>query len=436
MAKSYVTQFTEYVSEQQDSLRNKLKAKGLSPSPNATLGSLVSDLDSLQESFGTEKYTRDPNFPDIDTMFDNDPLRVVNGGQYAGCVYLIQLVDSTNNSASFYKNNFPTEKIIFSDGVEYDNVTSSFVHAIQENGIFVGEDGYKYCLIRLYSSTALTSTVSSIQYGVIEIIDDFTKTIGNSSGNLTQAAVSGYTNIACSLQYVRFPCSNCTTENYQTVRIFDYSNATAVYSAYIGRSLKCVRVDGFCKLASVKGALCLEKLVINGSLVGSTTFQLGQQVNFGVYSSYMDYVKAPSGVDTFNCYSYVKTVYLPDTLKQFTPQGTNGSNYFCSPSTYIENLHIGNGLTSAFGTSVYANYWYSLKNVTISPNAWGLNESAITIDFSQAYSLTKQSVLNLFNGVADRTGMTANIMKLPAHIKAYLTDEEKAILTNKNWTLS
>ena len=79
---------------------------------------------------------------------------------------------------------------------------------------------------------------------------------------------------------------------------------------------------------------------------------------------------------------------------------------------------------------------YVLEDVTVSPNAFGKNTSALTLDFSYSLLLTKESVLNLFNNLANRTGMTANILKLNAIQKSLVTDEEKAILTSKNWTIS
>ena len=87
-------------------------------------------------------------------------------------------------------------------------------------------------------------------------------------------------------------------------------------------------------------------------------------------------------------------------------------------------------------TNANASHWYKLKNVTVSKNAFNLNTSAITVDLSGSYALTHTSLLNIINNFADRTGKTANILKLSTMSKNKLTDEEKAILTNKNWTLS
>lgn len=439
MSKSYVTQFTEYVSKQQDSLRNKLKAKGLSPSPNATLGSLVSDLDSLQESFGTEKYERDPNFPDIDTMFDNDPLRFINGGQYKGCSYFIMQVDS-NNKVGFGFSAIKTgtsitphyygEKVIISDGSEYEDLRADWTHTVDTSGIFYGEDGLPYCLLKVYRTDFYIITYQgSIKWqGLVEWIED---TSVGLHASFSTSAISGYTADNYSLQYFRYVGTNVTDENISTYWNSPMSNT----SNYGGYTLKYFRVDSKHKFISFVGAP-LAKLVFNGEVVGVTTFTFGTS-GFSSYPSkpiYYEYLKLPYSTQplTSTLYVSVKSLYIPDNYTSVQPYYNTGNSGWDAPMQ-LEEVHLGNGLTSWFNQGARL---YNLKHITTSENIFGTNETAVTLNLSNSYLLTKQSVLNLFNGVADRTGMTANIIKLPARIKSFLSDEEKAILTNKNWTLS
>ena len=102
----------------------------------------------------------------------------------------------------------------------------------------------------------------------------------------------------------------------------------------------------------------------------------------------------------------------------------------------LEKIHLGNGLQYSLTQGLNYAWFTNLKHVTCSVNTFGKNESAITVDFGYAPKLTKQSILNMFNNFADRTDKTANILKLAKYSEQYLTDEEKAILTNKNWTLT
>lgn len=443
MAKSYVTQFTEYVSKQQDSLRGKLKAKGLSPSPNATLGSLVSDLDSLQESFGTDKYERDPNFPDIDTMFDNDPLRAANGGPYAGCAYFIKQVDG-NGKVGFAFAAKPTstsipqtyygEKVIVSDGAEYENVTSSpWIHTVDPSGIFYGEDGFPYCLLKIYRTDFVVLTYNNIgsMAGTIEWIED--TFVGLANGSNSTNTISGYGGDPNALEYLRYVGSHVTEENIGTIWYAPSANIN-----YLGAyTLKHFRVDGLHRFTGFLLCPAIKKIVFNGQISNTiTSWNMGVAgvSSYPLKVVYLDYLKLPSSDSpmTSIVYTYVKSLFIPDNYTNVNVQYNTGNSGNGSPAA-LEELHLGSGLSN---TLSFSSYFRNLKHITTSENIYSINTSAITLDFSTCYLLTKQSILNLFNGVADRTGMTANIIKLPARIKSFLTDEEKAILTNKNWTLS
>ena len=52
--------------------------------------------------------------------------------------------------------------------------------------------------------------------------------------------------------------------------------------------------------------------------------------------------------------------------------------------------------------------------------------------------LTKESVLNVLNNLYNRASAGYSVITLPFHANALalLSDEEKAIATNKGWTLS
>ena len=57
---------------------------------------------------------------------------------------------------------------------------------------------------------------------------------------------------------------------------------------------------------------------------------------------------------------------------------------------------------------------------------------------AQAPNLTRESVLNIINGLYDRAsaGLSQLTFKMHANHLALLTDEEKAIVTNKGWILA
>ena len=51
-------------------------------------------------------------------------------------------------------------------------------------------------------------------------------------------------------------------------------------------------------------------------------------------------------------------------------------------------------------------------------------------------NLTVDSMVAMFNSLKDLTGDTAKTLTLGSTNLAKLTDEQKAIATNKNWTLA
>jgi len=73
----------------------------------------------------------------------------------------------------------------------------------------------------------------------------------------------------------------------------------------------------------------------------------------------------------------------------------------------------------------------------------GLTDIKVPLGFNLALSignvsndLNKQSIIDLFNALADRTGQTANTVVIGARNLSKLTPQEVTIATNKNWTVS
>lgn len=80
-------------------------------------------------------------------------------------------------------------------------------------------------------------------------------------------------------------------------------------------------------------------------------------------------------------------------------------------------------------TSNSFNGLYVLENITFD----GSIEKSVT--FPQSSKLTDASVQNIIDHLADLTGKTAQTLTFHADVGAKLTDEQKAIVTAKNWTL-
>lgn len=438
MAKSRVLQILEYDEQQRQTLIKNLKSKNINSTQGESLASLVEKVNSINIDTVDDVYGRDPNFPNIDELFENDPLRMANGGQYKCCSYGIYRLTETNQIRiyEYYNATYGARKIVVSDGKEYNNISTTIqeTYTVQENGIYVGEDGFKYCMVIVYTNDVNTTTGTyHIPSGAYEYIEDKSLFVNK----LTPQSITPNTSPA-NMRYYRFAGSNNTKE-----LIDMYATATS-YSATV--PAENVVLEGIIPLTSFTNTYAsLKSIKIDCELYvpkntstnlsadfGSTSTVYVQTVSTVLPSFKPPYSEKPLALKLG--YS-AKKIFLSDYVSTFTMHGADGA---ISNTT---DLHIGNGLTDIIRSTTSTNTgsapsFYSLKNITVSEGAYGLNTSALTLDFSKSDSLTRQSVLNMFNNFADRTGKTANVLKLNAFTKTLVTNEEKTILTNKNWTLS
>lgn len=99
-----------------------------------------------------------------------------------------------------------------------------------------------------------------------------------------------------------------------------------------------------------------------------------------------------------------------------------------SASTGITNLvtSCGNLQTLKFGTNYGAGF-----SSTLSANSTGAG-----LELQYCGKLTKESVIDLFNKLADISSKNTQRIVLHNSVKNQLTDVEKAIATNKGWTVA
>ena len=99
----------------------------------------------------------------------------------------------------------------------------------------------------------------------------------------------------------------------------------------------------------------------------------------------------------------------------------------CNGLHTIAKLDFSNVVTGEFAST-----WSGAKDLK---NLGGFTGLKINFDLSNCPLLTKESILNVINEAADVTASPKDIY-LGATNLAKLTDEEKAIATNKGWTLA
>jgi hypothetical protein len=143
------------------------------------------------------------------------------------------------------------------------------------------------------------------------------------------------------------------------------------------------------------------------------------------------------------CYS-LNSVTFPEAL-------TTIGNYAFANCYNLKNLVIPNNVTS-IGIGAFS-ACYSLSSITLpgSLTTIGANAFAncpalssvilgdnfdITVSFSTSIRLTVSAMVSMFGKLKDNTGLTAKTLTLGTVNLAKLTADQKAIATNKNWTLA
>lgn len=106
---------------------------------------------------------------------------------------------------------------------------------------------------------------------------------------------------------------------------------------------------------------------------------------------------------------------------------------YSSASTFIKIIHLGNGMCDGVvgdikilhsGTNTY------LTTLTV---AEGFKAK---LDLTGCNGLSREVLVDILNNLADLTGEASLNLIMGATLLAKLTDADKAIATQKNWTLS
>lgn len=132
------------------------------------------------------------------------------------------------------------------------------------------------------------------------------------------------------------------------------------------------------------------------------------------------------GANAFNGIT-VKEIILPDKLEVFSASDVN--SYVIRKCEGLKKLWIPNTLTQVIpATAIYETP--SIQEIVLQD---GFNVSA---NFSNCPNLTIDSIVAMLYALKNRSNTTANTLTLGSENLAKLNSTQKAIATNKNWTLS
>lgn len=430
MAKSYITKFVEYVKDCKNQLKNNLITKGQEASDTETLDSLISKVTNINLDTtipdGSLDYVRDPNLPDVDAMFDADPLRTINGGEYAYCQYLVCFFPTKGSHnvkfALYWQNTSYCSRIDFSDGTYYDssNTTSSTAAktvTIGNNGIYTLENGSEVFIAKIYgdSSHALAVYGQDFLNYSYEAITDYRSVISPYYSGQTYKY----------LKYLRLMNTNGTHVSMNYDKAQSYTS-----DCYLVIDGDCTPFFNFSYTSFI-----FPNIKVNGNLYNNTSNTMYIGVT-GSSSSAVgfptgNYLKIPDLTENSTVpsvqigYQHLKGLYLPDWITSIL-----GVDYI-----QFKKLHIGNGLVTP-NWFTGKRYFLNLTDLTLSPNAFSKNTSAVTLGFDYMVNLTNESVANLVTNLADRTGKATNTIRLPIVIGNRMTEEQITTLQNKNWTVT
>lgn len=190
---------------------------------------------------------------------------------------------------------------------------------------------------------------------------------------------------------------------------FEENSSLTTLNQYAFSHLHCW-VDG---ITFPKSITSWGKYVLNGG-----DFQF---IHFEAYSQLRKL-----GANAFNGIT-VKEIILPDGLQVFSASDVN--SYVIRKCVDLKKLWIPNTINTVIpATAIYETP--SIEQIVLQN---GFNVSA---NFSNCPNLTAESMVDMFYALKNRSGQTANTLTLGSDNLAKLNDTQKAIATNKNWTLS
>jgi hypothetical protein len=137
-------------------------------------------------------------------------------------------------------------------------------------------------------------------------------------------------------------------------------------------------------------------------------------------------IKGNTNENNLNCASsFAGTSLVTIDLTEFCMNVGNGNNLFGN-SKVLQEIKGIIDLTECTVTNMFAYLCYELKEIRFKANSIKLS-----ISFSHSSKLSTESVQSIIDGLA--TVETAQTLTL--HRNIVLTDEQKAQISSKNWTL-
>ena len=380
-----------------DSIRTKFEEKGVEIPINTPTSQYASKMDALS---GNEEWKPNSTWWKIYNILIND----TSGNRKK---YMLLITDS-NASTTFTAVNAIGFKT--SDGATYSGATFNHTWDTAQDKQCVEDsvNTYKTRWIMVYYSNTLSDTTEiTLQipeetlYMVIDTIQ-FTKTNFSSKRLLQSFDFINGSNIKTTVNNGMF--QNCSS--LERIPLLDFSNNTNANAMFSGCSaLREIPLLDFS----------------NTTNIGSMFYSCSALRTIPL----LDFNKVTSASGVFNGCSSLEKIPLLD-FSNVTNVGILFSS--CSALRTIPLLDFNKVAT--IGT-IFTNC-YSLVSINIQ----NLNNNATISTTSYGTFINRTSLLNILNGLTDRTGLSSLTLTLGATNLDKLTSTEKLIATNKNWILN
>ena len=152
-------------------------------------------------------------------------------------------------------------------------------------------------------------------------------------------------------------------------------------------------------------------------------------------------LKTAKCTETGNNKSIGNSVFYRDTALEevFIAEGytTIGTAVFYGCNS-LKKVYLPSSITTATSSSLTStsSSYYTFYNCTALEDVQLGVEWNMSLRLDVSPNITVESMIAMFNSLKDLTGNTAKTLTLGSTNLAKLTDEQKAIATNKNWTLA
>lgn len=436
-----------------DTLRTTLRNKNISVLDTETLPTLVSKVPALAPIVMSEedKWQPDPlwKFPDpngtettktIREIYDEDTL--ASSYTYRGIYQIRGDLDTIDLKAAMNQRT-NADTFILSDGTTYENITATTLeHTWDKSKDIIDGKGNAQRYVRVYSNTEY-KYLSGWKRMLVWCVHNLGSTVANMSGEYATRYskfleciefgdkitkfVGDIFSLVINLKKLSFD-AEISIESSNNLKIAPSLKELSAVFKYV----YCVSSQTFLQNTQIKSITLSENYT-------SSSFQL---ILGSAYANYtLQYINNLSKIKATNikieyCNS-LQSIELPITAQTVGLSGINyiteltipeNVTFFGTDNTRLERLYINTNKITTLNFSSGSSPYLKIITVPIDFNC--------VINLSKSVLLEHESIVALLENLKDLTGETAKTITLGSTNLAKLTDEEKAIATNKNWTLA